>query len=62
MSHLSESDLKSMPKKPLNAYFKYRMERMEAHAGQDKPSKLAKKDWDNLDEKEKQALEDSFKA
>jgi len=38
------------------------MERMEAHAGEDKPSKLAKKDWDNLDEKEKQALEDSFKA
>jgi hypothetical protein len=62
MSHLSESDLKSMPKKPLNAYFKYRMERMEAHAGEDYPGKLAQQDWDSLDEEQKKALEDSYKA
>jgi hypothetical protein len=53
--------MKTMPKKPLNAYFKFRVEKMKFYAaGAENPSKLAKQDWENLDEKEKQVLEDRY--
>jgi hypothetical protein len=49
--------LKSKPKKPLNAYFKFRQEKLiEYHADEDRNTKV-KTEWDGIDTKEKDKLE-----
>lgn len=47
------------PKKPLNAYFKFRTERLE-HYGKDDKDRVekCKKDWENIDPKLKTRLEE----
>jgi hypothetical protein len=58
MSHISDSEIKKLPKKPLNAYFKFRGERLVYHAKEEDRTKLVKQEWDELPEKEKQKMED----
>jgi hypothetical protein len=61
MSHVSESALKKVPKQPLNAYFKFRAERLaEMTDDPDRVSKV-KGEWDEMPEKEKKALETEYK-
>jgi hypothetical protein len=58
MSHISESEIKKLPKKPLNAYFKFRGERLLYHAKEENRTKLVKQEWDELQEKERKKLDD----
>lgn len=61
MSHVSESALKKVPKQPLNAYFKFRAERLAEMA--DDPDRVSKvkEEWDAMPEKEKRTLEGDYK-
>lgn len=61
MSHVSESALKKVPKQPLNAYFKFRAERLADLA--DEPDRVSKvkQEWEEMPEKERKTLEDDYK-
>ncbi len=61
MSRISESALKNKPKKPLNAYFKFRGEKMVEYEGEEDRAKKVKKEWDELDEKVKKGMEAEYK-
>jgi hypothetical protein len=61
MSHVSESALKSIPKKPLNAYFKFRGERLIHYAGDEDRVKKVKDEWESMDEKVKEKLDAEYK-
>jgi hypothetical protein len=61
MSHVSESAIKKLPKQPLNAYFKFRGDRLAELA--DEPDRVSKvkREWDALPEKDKKEMEDEYK-
>lgn len=61
MSHVSESAIKKLPKQPLNAYFKFRGERLAEMADDPERVSKVKREWDQLPEKEKKGLEDEYK-
>lgn len=61
MSHISTALLKTLPKKPLNAYFAFRGDRLLHYAGDDDRVSKVKKEWDTMDEKKKDALEKEYK-
>lgn len=61
MSHYTESARKAAPKKPLNAYFKYRQEKLVQFKDDEDKVAKCKKAWNQLDEKVKEKMEKKYK-
>ena len=53
MSRMTEECMKNKPKKPLNAYFKFRGDKMKQYKDEEGRVDKVKNDWENLDEKVK---------
>lgn len=51
MSRMTEECMKNKPKKPLNAYFKFRGDKMKQYKDEEGRVDKVKSDWENLDEK-----------
>jgi hypothetical protein len=50
--------LKHKPKRPQNAYFKFRAKRLAFYKDDEDKMEKVTNDWKNIDEKEKEKLED----
>lgn len=61
MSHYTESARKQAPKKPLNAYFKYRQEKLLQFKDDEDKTAKCKKAWNQIDPKEKDKMEKLYK-
>ncbi|XP_031472921.1 uncharacterized protein LOC116245593 [Nymphaea colorata] len=61
MSHVPDSVVKTLPKKPLNAYFKFRGERLTHYKDDEDRVKKVKDEWDTMDAKERAKLEAEYK-
>lgn len=61
MSRISEDCLKNKPKKPLNAYFKFRQDKMKQYKDEEGRGDKVKSDWENLDPKLKDAMDKEYK-
>lgn len=57
----NESAIKAMPKKPLNAYFNFRTEKLHEYRNDEKRSDRVKKEWDGLSETVKTKLDEAYK-
>ena len=54
---LSEQAQSNKPKRPMNAYFKFRTLKLEEYKDDPKRVDRAKKEWNEIDPKEKEELE-----
>ncbi len=61
MSRITEECLKNKPKKPLNAYFKFRQDKMKLYKDEEGRNEKAKNDWENIDEKVKETMDKQYK-
>lgn len=53
--------MKAMPKKPLNAYFQFRADKLHEYKDDEHRTERVKKEWDSLSEAEKGKLDDAYK-
>ena len=58
---LSKEAEEEKPKRPQNAYFKFRIERLKELEGEEDRGKKVKEEWENIDEDEKARLESEYK-
>jgi hypothetical protein len=49
--------LKNKPKKPLNAYFKFRGDKMKQYKDEEGRTDKVKAEWENLDAKVKETMD-----
>lgn len=61
MSRITEDCLKNKPKKPLNAYFKFRGDKMKQYKDEEGRTDKVKAEWENLDAKVKETMDKQYK-
>lgn len=57
---LSKEALDNKPKKPLNAYFAFRLQKANEYKDVEKKGEKIKNDWENLDPKVKDKMQGKF--
>lgn len=58
---INEAAHKAMPKKPLNAYFQFRAEKLIEYKDDEKRTEKVKKEWDGMSEAERGKLDAAYK-